>query len=183
MKRLRPVYSELELAGIYKTPHDHTKWPDHKYRVEKTIIYSNLWLTDDDVIGADLSCGDGAILNGLDVPNRIFGDFAPGYAYQGPIEETIKQIPPVDVFVCCETLEHIDDPLTLLEDIRAHTNKLILSTPEAEDDDNPEHYWCWNRSDIWLLLRKAGFDPIRFHEIKYAPMKTSSYTYQLWFAE
>lgn len=182
MKRLRPVYSPLELQSIYSKPHDHTKWPDHKYRVDKTIIYSNLWLTDYDLSGADLSCGDGAILKGLDIHVKYFGDFAAGYDYQGPIEETLDQLPPVDVFVCCETLEHIDDPQALLNRLRYKCKKLILSTPEAEEDDNLEHYWCWNRSDVWLLLRKAGFDPVLFHEIKYAPLK-DSYNYQLWFCE
>lgn len=179
MKRLRPKYSDDELAQIYAKPHDHTKWPDHIHRVKETIRLANRWLDVPEAYGCDLSCGDGAILQGLNVMYRYFGDFAPGWTYQGPIEKTLDEISYMDVFVLCETLEHIDRPFDLLKRIRKKTDKLILSTPDTTEDDNPEHYWSWDREDIAEMLEMAGFRPDRYHNIHYDKIK-DSYNYQLW---
>jgi hypothetical protein len=116
--------------------------------------------------GADLSCGDGAILNALPVDRRILGDLAPGYEFTGPIEQTVEQLPPVDLLVCCETLEHLDDPAAVLRQIRAKTRYLLLSTPvDAWTDDNVEHYWAWSEADVAALLVDAGFEPLRFRTV------------------
>lgn len=179
MKRLRPKYSDEELAAIYATPHDHTRWPDHVHRVEETIRLSNDWLNVYEAFGADLSCGDGEILRRLNVMYRIYGDYAPGYAYQGPIEKTLEDLSYVDVFVLCETLEHLNDPVGVLKKIRKKTDRLILSTPDTLDDDNHEHYWSWTRDDIAEILVIAGFRPDRYHSIRHPFMK-NCYTYQLW---
>ncbi len=179
MKRLRPKYSDEELSQIYATPHDHTKWPDHIHRVEETIRLSNQWLDIPEAFGADLSCGDGEILRRLNVMYRIYGDYAPGYAYQGPIEKSLEDLSYVDVFVLCETLEHLNDPVGVLKKIRKKTDRLILSTPDTNGDDNPEHYWSWNRDDIGEMLEVVGFRPSRFHAIHYEELP-DSYTYQLW---
>src|SRR5678816_3418486 len=152
--RCREKYSDEELARIYASPHDHSQFPDHKLRVKKTFELANRYLTPEDVTAADLSCGNGAILRYLPhVQTRYYGDYAPGYQYHGPIEETIFQIPNVDVFILCETLEHLDDPDLVLRRIRMRAKKLILSCPLMRWwDENPEHYWAFDRKAIKGML-------------------------------
>lgn len=158
-RRLRPAYTPEELAAIYAAPHDHTRWDDHRIRVGATIEACRWFTSRGDVTSvADLSCGDGTIAHALDVNEVVLGDYAPGYAYTGPIEETLERIPHVDLFVCSETLEHLDDPDTVLKQIRAKAARLVLSTPvDAGRDANPEHYWSWGRGNVEAMLTAAGF--------------------------
>ncbi|PZG53137.1 hypothetical protein C1I98_06155 [Spongiactinospora gelatinilytica] len=157
-KRLRPAYSDAELKALYRTPHDHRRWRDHRLRVDVTVAVAR-WMAGDGVdAAADLSCGNGAILSAVPAGAKYFGDIAPGYRFQGPIEDTIMQIPQVDLFVCSETLEHVDAPMLVLGRIRDRARMLVLSTPvDAWDDDNPEHYWAWSREDIEEMLAAAGW--------------------------
>lgn len=177
VKRLRPVHDAATLATMYAKPHDHTHWADHVTRVQATIEEGAKLIAGAGVTsGADLACGDGAILRGLPVDNVILGDFAPGYEFTGPIEQTVELIPPVDVFVCCETLEHLDDPAAVLRQIRAKTRYLLLSTPvNAWDDDNPEHYWAWSSGGVAGLLLAAGFDTL-----SYQPVFGPVYQFGIW---
>jgi hypothetical protein len=171
-QRLRPAYTADELARLYPQPHNHTRWPDHLLRVETTIQVGH-WM----VVaaraetGADLSCGNGAILDGLPLRLRYFGDLAPAtYRFSGPIHDTIALIPAVDVFVCCETLEHLDDPDKTLTAIRGKTSQLLLSTPvDAWNDTNPEHYWAWSRDDVDRMLADAGFTTFVYTEVDFRP--------------
>ena len=162
-QRLRPAYTPAELAEIYAKPHDSRRWIDHNVRVETTMALG-IGLAEKSIQSiADLSCGNGAIARGLQWqngggPRLILGDFAPGYDYTGPIEATIEEIPPVDVFVCSETIEHLDDPDKVLARIRRKTRYLLLSTPiEAWGETNPEHYWAWDRDEVENMLQNAGF--------------------------
>jgi hypothetical protein len=173
IERLRPAWSEEELANIYDHQYDHTRWWDHKIRIRETIRIGNLIENLNSI--ADLSAGDGAIINGLDAKTKILGDYFPGFEYCGKIEDTIKQIPNVDLFISSETLEHVDDPLGMLMSIRAKTKWLLLSTPENNwNDGNPEHYWAWDQDGVKELLEKAGFMPVYVESI---PI---SYTHQIW---
>lgn len=165
IKRLRAKYTDDELRELYSTPHCHTEWTDHIIRVADTIALAKRLLNHSFVYGADLSCGDGAILSALPLHVKYFGDYAPGYQYVGPIERTIDEIPPVDVFVLSETLEHLDDPLAVLKRIREKTRVLILSTPLNEKDDgNPEHYWGWDRVGVTELLTAASFEVVEYKQ-------------------
>jgi hypothetical protein len=165
--RLREAYSPERLAELYATPHEHTKWADHRARVAVTVQIARA-LAGDIETAADLSCGDAAILRHLQMAADVtpgapkldihLGDFAPGYPYRGPIEETIGQIPDVDLYVCSETIEHLDDPDLVLKAIRPKTECLVLSTPvECWQDRNPEHYWAWDRAGVEEMLHDAGF--------------------------
>lgn len=158
-RRLRPAYTPDELDRIYQAPHDHTRWDDHRIRVGVTVEACRWFTRRGDVrtVG-DLSCGDAAIARALDVDRLILGDYAPGYDHQGPIDTTIEHLDPVDLYVCSETLEHLDDPDTVLGRIREKTRYLVLSTPVgAGQDANPEHYWSWDREDVEAMLTGAGF--------------------------
>lgn len=187
IKRLRPTYSPEELAQVYTTPYDHTKWEDHIQRVEFTIEFIKEIITERDICTvADLSCGDGAIVLSLPFPrdDMYLGDIFPNnlFNYQGAIEDTVSRIPDVDLFVLSETLEHVDDPLTLLEKIREKADTLVLTTPLGEvDDGNPEHYWGWDRDGIELLLEESGWWPDR--SVLFTPdVPEVYYTYQVWMA-
>jgi hypothetical protein len=157
-KRLRPTYTDAELKALYRAPHDHRRWRDHHLRVDVTIAVAR-WMAGDGVAAAaDLSCGNGAILSAVPAGAKYFGDFAPGYQFQGPIEDTVNEIPNVDLFVCSETLEHVDAPMLVLGRIRDRARMMVLSTPvDAWNDDNPEHYWAWSRQDVENMLAAAGW--------------------------
>jgi len=166
--RLRPRYSDADLARIYATPHDHTRWADHVIRVNVTTSLAR-WFADQTGCrsAADLSCGDGAILNALDLPTKVFGDYAPGYELTGPIERTIEQLSHVDLFICSETIEHLDDPDAVLRRINVKARFLVLSTPIGEADvGNPEHYWGWDVDDVREMLGSTGWEPYSTIELK-----------------
>lgn len=176
-RRLRPLPTPAELAKIYAKPHDHYRYGyGHYLRVEHTITLGK-WAVKEYNLksGADLSCGNGAILKALPLPGiKVFGDFAPGFQVTGPIEETIDQIHPVSLFVCSETIEHLDDPDSVLKKIRGKANYLLLSTPIGEDDlGNPEHLWGHDREAVELMLREAGWQ----QQLAYLELETPSHGY------
>lgn len=177
--RLRPAYSPERLAEIYAVPHDHTKWSDHKVRVAVTVQLAHA-LSGRVESAADLSCGDGAVLGSLRAQRKHLGDLAPGYEYNGPLEQTLQRLPNVDLYVCCETLEHVDDPDLVLKAIRETTRDLVLSTPvDAWGDRNPEHYWAWSRADVEGMLTAAGFEVAVYNELDLRP-GGGEYAFGIW---
>lgn len=180
-KRLRPYPSPDELARLYATPHDHARWVDHHYRVDVTSAVAALAMPYGGTV-ADLSCGNATIVNrlvGLRGARATLGDYAPGYELTGPIDQTISKIENVDLFVLSETLEHLDDPDAVLEQIRKKTTALILSTPDGEDNDaNPEHVWGWDAEAVEEMLRRAGFTPTIHTTVD--THRIGGYSYQIW---
>ncbi len=174
-ERLRPALTGEALAEMYAVPHDHHRWGDHEIRVNATIL-AGLKLCGDGVASAaDLSCGNGSILEAMPAETKYFGDFAAGYPVTGPMEMTVGQIPNVDLFICCETLEHVDDPDLVLKLLRAKTDMLLLSTPVgAWGDGNVEHLWAWDREEIEAMLDAAGFTVREYAEV---PV---SYVFGIW---
>jgi hypothetical protein len=158
--------SPEELAEMYAEPHDHRRYGyGHGLRVAMTIELGKWFASGCESI-ADLSCGNAQIaldiVESLAEPESVMrwylGDFAPGYDYEGPIEETILQIPTVEVFICSETIEHLDDPDSVLRQIRKRAVKLILSTPIGETGtDNREHIWGWDQKGVRKMLADAGW--------------------------
>jgi hypothetical protein len=163
------------LGEVYAQPHQHEKFVDHHLRVDTTIQVAR-WMTlfAGDRLAADLSCGDGAVLGAIEaMPSMetcFYGDFAPGYGFTGPIEETIHQIPNVDLFINTETLEHLDDPDLVLSLIRPKTKGLVLSTPiDAWQDENREHVWAWSRKGVETMLAAAGFKVLVYSLVDLRP--------------
>lgn len=182
-KRLRPAYPPERLAAIYGKPRDHTTWRDHRLRVAVTGQIA-AWAAQEHRArsAADLSCGDGAILQAVPVRERYFGDLAPGYGYDitGPIEETISRIPQVDLFICTETAEHLDDPDDVLARIRGTAHRMVLSTPiDAWNDTNPEHYWAWSRGGVEQMLDDAAWGVEAYAELDLRPLGLW-YAYGIW---
>ena len=175
--RLRPVHTDDELQNIYLKPHNHTQFKDHIIRVQKSIELLKEYSTYNSI--ADLSAGDATIINSLDAQQKYIGDYAPGYDLTGHIDDTLKDIPDVDLFICSETLEHLDDPDNTLKAIRAKTKYLFISTPKGEDDtNNSEHYWGWDDQDVKEMLLNAGFDPVVYFLLELK--KDYHYDYQMW---
>lgn len=189
--QLRDYPTDEELSRLYARPHDHTRYPpDHELRVAVTIQIGR-WIGPHTSI-ADLSCGNGTILNGIAAgqigrslaqPNMYLGDFASGYPYHGPLEQTIHEIPDVDLFVCSETIEHVRDPDAVLKMIRMKSQKLLLSTPIGETTPalspggNPEHVWGWGIEDVEKMLRTAGWT---WKVLNRLEMVDYVYDFQIW---
>jgi hypothetical protein len=180
--RLRPAHTREELARLCPEPHAHDWWPDHRFRVNQTIAMAREMGVPR--IIADLSCGDAVIGRALLPERLILGDFAPGYEMCGMIEDTISQIPHVGMFICSETLEHLDDPDEMLNRIRQTSDSLILSTPVGETaNHNEQHYWGWDTEDVGEMLTTAGWVPEYQCDIHYRSQPGSSWapaSYQLW---
>lgn len=187
MKRLRPAHSQEKLREIYGQPHESQMWDDHNARVEATVAVGKFMLTHYDPLApiiVDLSAGDGKIARALASTHEggedrlVLGDFFSGYPVVGAIEDTIKNFVDIDLFVCSETIEHLDDPLNFLLDLRPRTSMLVLSTPidEPANSGNEQHYWSWSVRDMELLLRAAGFNPV-VKNLLYLP---TYYDFQIW---
>ena len=162
IKKLREFHDAKELAKIYATPHDHAIYGrGHGIRVNMTIqLAKDMAYQAEAKSVADLSCGNGAIARALDIEKTILGDYAEGYEYSGLLEVNLKKIENVDLYICSESIEHVEDPGLILNLIRSKSQTLILSTPiDSWYDDNPEHYWAWGRQDVEMLLKNAGWTP------------------------
>lgn len=181
-RRLRPMPTADELAELYAKPHDHLRWEDHVFRVDVTSALAHHLLPPGGTV-ADLSCGNALIARRLQESHGatlVLGDFAPGYQHTGPIEQTIELIEPVDLFICSETIEHLDDPDAVLARIRTKTNRLLLSTPDGEDnDENPEHVWGFDAEAVEKMLCAAGFNPDVHTTLDFRPAG-GVYAYQIW---
>jgi hypothetical protein len=177
-RQLRAFYTPGQLAQLYAAPYDHTIWPDHVERVARTTqaLDELAGLMSAETV-ADLSCGDGAIVLGSKHPwrSRILSDYS---RYGIRLEDAIGAVQ-TDVFVCSETLEHVEDPDAVLAAIRRRCFGLVLTTPHGEvDDSNPEHYWSWLAGDLDSMLAKAGWGDRRCE--LFTPKSPSPYTFQLW---
>lgn len=160
IKQLRPFHSPEYLAEMYAQPHNHNLFGrGHYIRVELTkVLFKELCGSVNAKSGADLSCGNGEIIQSFPLNDCFLGDFAPGYRFTGPLDKTLKEIPKVDVYVCSETLEHVEDPKDILSKIRGRSKSLVLTTPiEKWDDTLAEHYWAWDREGIESLLEETGW--------------------------
>ncbi len=183
-ERCRPKYSDDELAEIYSRPWAMEQdWLDHVDRQKETEELARQIIKDDCRTAADLSCGDARWAGIFPDLTWTLGDYAEGYDFQGPIEETIEQIDPVDVFFCCETIEHLDDPDYVLSRIRLKTERLILSTPKSYQwDENPEHYWAFDNEAVLLMLLEAGFRKAEYREANgwNKRGRVNGYAFQIW---
>lgn len=177
-ERLLERFSDEQLAQFYALPHPAVGVPDHDVRIAVTVALART-LTPSTV--ADLSCGDAAIAKRIAATRTILGDLAPGYEITGPIEDTIHQLPVVDLLVCTETVEHLDDPDSLLKVARAKTSGLVMSTPvDCFHDTNPQHYHAWDREAVEHMLSQAGFGVLTYAELDFTPLGPHHYRFGIW---
>lgn len=186
-RRLRPKYTEEQLGKLYSVPHDHRNWWDHKVRVDMTIAlgkFATVPTVNGNVV--DLSCGNGTIA--IELARHFgamawLGDYArnPAYHFTGPLEKTLDLLPVMaDLYVCSETIEHLDDPDAALRKIRENAQYLLLSTPIGETGtDNPEHYWGWDCEAVGEMLEREGWTPVLASNLLFADPNLP-YNYQIW---
>lgn len=184
--QLRPFYEPHELAKVYSKQYLHSEWADHIERVLYTSALIDAFAGQHQMrYVADLSCGDGAILRHSRHPweRTVLGDLVSGDGITrvGPLHMTLPSLQhsPVDLYVCSETLEHVEDPLETLRLIRKITTHMVLTTPCGEiTDENPQHYWGWDEDGLDELLAEAGFT----HRVShlFTPTTVEYYTFQIW---
>lgn len=174
----------------YPSGYHHASWPDHVERVAASVDFVREWAGQGGIIiesVADLSCGDGTIPRELalfmEIPRVILGDINPGSGTHvtGPLPDTLEAIaPPVDLYVCSETIEHMDDPDFLLRQLRLKSRYLFLSTPLSEPlhYGNTEHYWSWSADDMAEMMIEADWSPV--DHVVFEPSSDRTYTFQLW---
>jgi hypothetical protein len=131
-------------------------------------------------------------------PELTHGMAIPGYTY-GPTgthwinPDPLPLIPgvdmldhwregnPVDLMVCSETLEHLDDPDTYLSRVRSSARSILITTPENETGTgNAEHYWGWDSEAVSSMLHTAGWNTVD-HRI-FQPQTADVYKFQFWMA-
>lgn len=175
---------------MYPEPHDHRRYGrGHVERVRVTTgaalaLIRRYAPSPQRVTVADLSCGDEAIIGGIRkeraVQRSYTGDLAPGREFEGPIERTISEVPSVNLFVCAETLEHLDDPDSVLAQIREKAQLFVCSTPVgAWDDANAQHLWAWSVAEVSQMLESAGWRIVQYCEVD-STLYGESYIYGIW---
>lgn len=169
-ERLRPAHDPEALSALYAAPYDHRRWADHVRRVDATIAVCRTLLGDrTPAVAADLSCGDGAILDAIPAATKIYGDLVSTHRLDlvGPIEKTVEMLDHVDLMVNTETLEHLDEPDAVLHAIGTKARMLLLSTPVNawSDGSNTEHYWAWDREAVEAMVKAAGFRIVHYVEL------------------
>lgn len=181
MRKLRRFWSDVKLQEIYGHTYKHERWAEHAYRVQHTLgvahrLVENYGLK----TAADLSSGDGAIIDQLSprLTRVEKGDISVDGC---GIEVNIKNLRPVDLFICTETIEHLEAPWTVLEEVAQRTRWLILSCPldERPEIDNYEHYWSFTSEDVRDILTQSGFSPVTYDFLTGVGW---TYDYQVWTA-
>jgi hypothetical protein len=174
----------------YPSGYHHTVWPDHIERVAASVQFINTWVTEGGLIVdsiADLSSGDGTIPRELLVltgaKRLVLGDInrQEGLHIVGPLPDTLEALTPgVDLYVCSETIEHMDDPDFLLQQLRLKSRYLFISTPVSEPlhYGNTEHYWSWSVEDVGQMLIEADWTPV--DHLVFTPESNQTYTFQFW---
>lgn len=168
-----------EYRSNYAVQYNHTRWADHRERVAYTAALAQRVVELNNYRRvADLSAGDRAIVNALAGVEVTASDWTDGV----DIMKSVVELEPVDLFICTETVEHLEAPWTLLEHIAPRTKCLLLSTPmdESADAGNWEHYWSFTVEDVFTLLRQAGF--IRMTVDVMRPNAGGPYVHQIWTA-
>lgn len=183
MKKLRPFWSADKLRELYAHEHNPDAWPEHGARIARTIEIAQDVINREDVRNiADYSCGSCRIIDGLKMWNAASYDISDVQRGDPSIEERVLTMPYTDLFLCTETIEHLESPWTVLEYIAMRTKWLVLSTPLDEDPNigNYEHYWSFTQWDIATILDQSGFIDCKFEAL--GPMPGWTYTYQIWTA-
>lgn len=189
-ERVRPAYSAVELTELYGRPWEQAP-ADHPHLEH----CPNPWVYWDLIVAvgksfeavssiADLSCGDGRIARALGEHfgcDPVLGDLAQGYPYRGTLQETVPMLGVVDLYVCTNTVEHLDDPDSDLRLIRPHCREMLLSTPVDEwVEPSGGHYWAWSREGVEEMVQAAGFEVSAYVELDLTPWWNPHCKHGIW---
>jgi len=162
-------WGEDEMNGLYRNGMDWSVFVQAE-RDEGTIELGTSLENVESV--ADMSAGGSRITPMIASHYGVIpylGDYgdAYGYQFQGTLQQTVPALPPVDLFVCSETIEHLTNPDADLALIRDKARTLLLTTPIWEEPHmvSHGHLWTWRREDVEKMLADVGFTPLRFVEI------------------
>jgi hypothetical protein len=188
-ERVRPQWSDEQLAQIYAGAFDQRAlgWGGDARVVTSGVIGKLLLLDRPSPTVVDLAAGNGVIADDIASSTggeSILGDYAPGFTHHGPVEETIRAVSG-DLFVCCETLEHLWDPDLVLGLARERFSFLVASVPlweRAEQERNGEHYWAFDREGAEKMFADTGWSPVFFAEVPAYPVGGDGghYTCGIW---
>lgn len=173
-------YESSEMYAVGRVMHTEVAW-QHRQFLDDPCLYGKRLL--------DVGCGPGAFLKeaskkgydvwGLDfdrenvaVAKRRFGL---KNVYVKSIEELSRDFSggKFDVVTFFEVLEHLDDPVKFMSEIRGILNPgghIALSMPNrdrfldplGEGDYPPNHLTRWNRGCLTGFLERNGFEVVRF---------------------
>ena len=143
---------------------------------------------------ADIGCGAGSFLDVVKGVSRETIAIEPAAAYRQELSAKghvvypyCKDVPEehrgrVDVAVCFSVIEHVDDPLELLQDIRRLLKpggQLILSTPNTREwllellpveygsfFFRVVHQWYLDKQSIEILTKRAGYTRSEFRFVQ-----------------
>ncbi len=133
---------------------------------------------------ADMSCGDAYITRALAEYSGVeplLGDLTPGHEYQGELHDTVVQIPRVELFVCTNTAEHLDDPDADLALVRERCDKMLFSVAVDEWGESAgDHYWAWSREGVEEMLAGASFQVSAYLELDMTPHWYRNCKFGMW---
>ena len=181
VRKLRRFHDAATLRAIYDHTYNSGQWPEHVQRVTFTRELIQRLIDEHGLTTmADLSAGDTEVtksLRGLD--SRHYRDYSDN---GDDILDLLAALArPVDLFVCTETIEHLEAPWTVLERIREKTKWLVLSCPNNESNtENWEHYWSFTQNDVRDMLTHAEFTDVNLHLLCGSGW---NYDYQIWTAK
>lgn len=175
VRKLRRFWSAEKLRELYGHQYDPHHWPEHSLRIQRTTEIAQRLIDEHGLkTCADLSAGDRSIPSGLRNLTSL-------NTADGNIEEDVVSLADVDLFICTETIEHLEAPWTVLEEIASRAKWLVLSTPIDEHPavGNYEHYWSFTVQDIHDMLTQSLFRDLHCEILTRAEW---TYTYQIWTA-
>lgn len=151
---------------------------DHIARYE---FVTNLLFQNDEVLDIGCGCGYGTYIMAEKV-RCVCGydnsEEAIEYAFEHYIRNNIgyylAEFPDAmpakvgNVSVCFETIEHIENPLQLLKNLRKSTEKLFASVPNQDKlpfkkEKFPFHHRHYTKFEFCELLSEAGWKPINWY--------------------
>jgi 2-polyprenyl-3-methyl-5-hydroxy-6-metoxy-1,4-benzoquinol methylase len=116
--------------------------------------------------GARLICGVDLSAEALDFADRMFRHDRIRFMQGNCLESSLLEIGQFDLIVSFETIEHVEDDLTLLQNFSKWLKKdalLVGSAPNQDvmpfnRDEHLYHYKHYTRVMLTELLRKTGFE-------------------------
>lgn len=151
----------------------HLEQPGHRRRLLAAAVMVRAAAAE---LGApctfsDVGCGDGGLLSLVQGAfTDAWGyDFCPantaGWAERGVTAEFLDVFADPgrarlgDVTAATEVLEHLADPHGVLVWIRAHSARLVCSSPHGEDNRShaAEHAWAWDTQGYAAMITGAGW--------------------------